>query len=157
MIDQKEIYKKADDLYNNGYVCANRTEAFRMDEVTGLKINHEEKAFTFVGYPDNESMMGELVKNVINWADEKGILKPENSQAQMCKVIEEVGETSRALLKKDKDEFIDGIGDSFITLIILAAQNGYSPQMCLNSAWNEIKDRKGKTENGVFKKEESPT
>ncbi len=29
---------------------------------------------------------------------------------------------------------------------------GYSLQQCLNSAWNEIKDREGKTENGVFTK-----
>jgi phosphoribosyl-ATP pyrophosphohydrolase len=152
MIDQKEIYKRADELQENGYLCANRSETFRMNEVTDLEINHEEKAFTFVGYPEPELTMGELVRNVINWAEEKEILKPENSQAQMCKVIEEVGETSRALLKKDKEGFIDGIGDSFVTLIILAAQNGYSPQMCLSAAWNEIKDRKGKTEDGVFKK-----
>jgi hypothetical protein len=26
---------------------------------------------------------------------------------------------------------------------------------CVSSAWNEIKDRKGKTENGVFLKDEN--
>jgi len=40
-------------------------------------------------------------------------------------------------------------------LIILSKQLGYEPSECLESAWNEIKDRKGKTQNGIFVKEEN--
>jgi len=97
--------------------------------------------------------MNELVQNIEDWAADKGIDKKENSQAQMCKVIEEVGETASALLKGDGEKLIDGIGDSMVTLIILAKQQGFSVNDCLQTAWNEIKNRKGKTENGVFKKE----
>jgi len=43
----------------------------------------------------------------------------------------------------------------FVTLIILAYQLRLDPTKCLEHAWNEIKDRKGKTENGVFIKEEN--
>jgi hypothetical protein len=35
----------------------------------------------------------------------------------------------------------------------LTMQCGLTPQEALNSAWNEIKDRKGKTTNGVFIKQ----
>ena len=102
----------------------------------------------------NETTFDELVQNVVNWAPAKDILRTENAHKQMCKVIEEVGETSSALLKGNFDGLKDGIGDSFVTLIILAEQIGFDPKDCLESAWNEIKDRKGRTINGVFIKED---
>ena len=97
--------------------------------------------------------MDELIKNVKLWADEKNLLKKENSHAQMLKVLEEVGETAGALLKKKKKEIIDGLGDSFVTLIILCYQLNLEPEDCLQAAWEEIKNRKGKTVNGTFIRE----
>jgi NTP pyrophosphatase (non-canonical NTP hydrolase) len=94
-----------------------------------------------------------LSENVIEWAYDKGILERENAPKQMLKVLEEVGETAGALLKGNESELKDGIGDSFVTLIILSKQLGLTPEECLEAAWDEIKDRKGKTENGVFIKE----
>jgi NTP pyrophosphatase (non-canonical NTP hydrolase) len=90
------------------------------------------------------------VAKVIVWASEKDLLKKENSLAQMAKITEEVGEIASALLKKDHNKLVDGIGDTVVTLILLAEQNGVSIQECLEAAWNEIKDRKGKTINGTF-------
>ena len=95
-----------------------------------------------------------LIENVISWADDKDILKKENASKQMLKVIEELGETAGAIAKSKELEIKDGIGDTFVTLIILAKQLGLEPADCLNAAWNEIKDRKGKTVGGVFVKEE---
>ena len=97
----------------------------------------------------------ELILQVGNWAHDKGILEKENAPKQMIKVMEEVGETAGALLKGNQSELKDGIGDSFVTLIILAEQLGFTPQECLEAAWNEIKDRKGKTKDGVFVKDEN--
>jgi len=96
-----------------------------------------------------------LTENVIQWADDKNILKIENAPKQIMKVIEELGETCEAINKqKESDEIMDGLGDTFVTLIILSKQLGYEPVECLERAWNEIKDRKGKTEGGVFIREE---
>ena len=97
--------------------------------------------------------MNELIKNVKDWAEEENLLKKENSQAQMLKVLEEVGETAGALLKNKNKEIIDGLGDSFVTLIILCYQLGLEPTDCLQAAWDEIKNRKGKTVNGTFIRE----
>ncbi len=97
--------------------------------------------------------MGDLIENVKNWAEDKNLLKKENSQAQMLKVLEEVGETAGALLKNKNQEIIDGLGDSFVTLIILCYQLDLEPQACLQTAWDEIKNRKGKTINGTFIRE----
>ena len=97
--------------------------------------------------------MDKLINNVKIWAKEKNLLKKENSHAQMLKVLEEVGETAGAILKNKNQETIDGIGDSFVTLIILCYQLGLEPKDCLETAWNEIKNRKGKTVNGTFIRE----
>jgi NTP pyrophosphatase (non-canonical NTP hydrolase) len=93
-----------------------------------------------------------LIKNVLNWASDKDILKKENAHKQMLKVLEEIGETAGALLKGKDAEIKDGIGDSFVTLIILSSQLGLDPSECLQAAWDEIKDRTGKTVDGVFVK-----
>ncbi|WPH39656.1 MazG-like family protein [Enterococcus faecalis] len=96
--------------------------------------------------------MDELVKLVEEWAREKNldIAEPEK---QMLKVIEEVGEVAAALARNNKNDLRDGIGDVVVTLVILAMQNDMDLYECLNQAYNEIKDRKGKNVNGVFVKQ----
>lgn len=102
---------------------------------------------------ENKKTFDELMDCVGSWAYDKDLLRFANAHKQMCKVIEEVGETSSALLKNNMDDIKDGIGDSFVTLIILAKQVGLDPTECLESAWNEIKNRTGSTINGTFIKD----
>ncbi|HAP5292317.1 TPA: hypothetical protein IUZ40_002930 [Enterococcus faecalis] len=96
--------------------------------------------------------MDELVKLVEEWAREKNLDIAE-SEKQMLKVVEEVGEVAAALARNNKNDLRDGIGDVVVTLVILAIQNDMDLYECLNQAYNEIKDRKGKNVNGVFVKE----
>lgn len=96
--------------------------------------------------------MDELIKLVEQWSIDKGLDKAESSK-QYLKVAEEVGEIAGALARGNKDELRDGIGDAIVTLIILAQQNDMDLYECLNQAYTEIADRKGKTINGVFVKE----
>lgn len=97
--------------------------------------------------------MTELVNLVEQWAVDKGIAQPENATKQMLKVMEEVGETAGALAKNRTEDIKDGIGDSLVTLIILAKQCGFSAEECLQAAYDVIKNRTGKTVNGVFIKD----
>ena len=90
---------------------------------------------------------------VLHWANERGLLKPEIHLKQMGKMVSEVGELCDAIIKDDKNGQIDGIGDVLVTLIILANQLGYDVEDCLEVAYNEIKNRKGETINGTFIKE----
>lgn len=104
---------------------------------------------------DKQSQMtfDDGIRNVSQWAQDKGLLESENAPKQMLKVMEEVGETASAILKGEHDKIIDGIGDSFVTLIVLSKQLGLEPLYCLEVAWNEIKHRKGKMVDGTFIKE----
>jgi len=96
------------------------------------------------------------IRHVSQWAQDKGLLEKENVTKQLLKVMEEVGETASAILKGDHAKIVDGIGDSFVTLIVLSKQLGLEPLYCLEVAWNEIKDRKGNMVDGTFVKESVP-
>ncbi len=96
----------------------------------------------------------ELNRLIIDWANDRNLITKDNSFKQLAKCISELGELSDALLEKDEPGIKDGLGDTIITLIILAEQNGLNPVDCLNSAYQEIKERTGKTVNGTFIKDE---
>lgn len=94
----------------------------------------------------------ELVKAVIRWGRDKGI---DNPKAQLNKVIEEVGEIAHEVTRdRYGKEFRDAIGDTLVTVIILADIASANPMACLELAYKEIKDRKGKTSDGNFIKNE---
>jgi NTP pyrophosphatase (non-canonical NTP hydrolase) len=97
--------------------------------------------------------MNQLIKNILQWAEDRDILHPENKMAQYAKVQEELLETFRAVLNGNEDEIKDGLGDIGVTLIIWAKQNGYDIEECIAHAYEEIKNRKGKKINGEFVKE----
>jgi len=88
-----------------------------------------------------------------NWAEERGLYKQGDPKTQALKLVEEVGETCRAILKEDREEVIDGIGDCVVVLTNLAELYRVSIEECIEAAYNEIKDRKGKMDNGTFKKD----
>lgn len=68
--------------------------------------------------------MKQLIQDVKNWAIDKDINYIENTPKQLLKTVEEFGEAVDAYLNNDKDACIDGIGDTFVTLIILNSQLG---------------------------------
>lgn len=95
----------------------------------------------------------QLKRKVLDWADARDLLHEKNKFKQWGKTHEEVGEIFTAMLDDDREAVMDGIGDTIVTLIILADQNGMDAVNCLEKAYDEIKDRKGKTVNGEFVKD----
>jgi len=88
-----------------------------------------------------------------NWAQDRGIYDKGNSHTQYVKLMEEAGELAEALLKNDKYEIKDAIGDMVVVLTNLAVLEGMQIENCIESAYNEIANRKGKMENGTFVKQ----
>jgi len=87
------------------------------------------------------------------WANDRGLYDGGDPKTQALKLAEEVGETCRAILKQDEPEIIDGIGDCVVVLTNLAELTGTPIEECIARAYDEIKDRKGKMNNGTFKKD----
>ena len=94
-----------------------------------------------------------VFKRIRTWASSRGIYEKGDSKTQVVKLMEELGEVSRAILKNDKAEIKDGIGDMIVVLTNLAALEGFMVEDCIEAAYDVIKDRKGKMDNGTFKKE----
>ena len=104
--------------------------------------------------PDCECMNPTHFDLIRKWADERGLYNAGDPKTQALKLVEELGETCRAILKKDEKEEIDGIGDCVVVLTNLAELVGTPIEDCIEIAYNEIKDRKGKMDNGTFKKDD---
>ena len=97
----------------------------------------------------------ELVALIQNWAWDRNLIDGSTHNAQMLKLMEEVGELAGGVCKGKADVIKDSIGDVFVVLTIIAAQMGWSIEECVQAAYAEIKDRKGRMIQGVFVKEEA--
>ena len=95
--------------------------------------------------------MNELVEKVEKWSSDKG-LHESDPKSQFLKVAEEFGEIGAAMARSDEEMLKDAIGDTIVTLIILAQQHGTNVEECLDIAYNEIAGRSGKLVDGVFVK-----
>ncbi len=92
--------------------------------------------------------------DIRSWAQIRGIYDNGNAHTQYVKLQEEAGELAKALLENNQEEVIDAIGDIAVVLTNLAHLKGVKFETCVASAYNEIKNRKGKMINGTFVKDE---
>ena len=91
-------------------------------------------------------------QKIRDWADERGLYDKGDTKTQFCKLMEEAGELGRAVLKDNQAEFVDAIGDMVVVLTNMAMLGGTSIETCIDAAYDEIKNRKGKMLNGTFVK-----
>ena len=104
--------------------------------------------------PENQNLSVRSQFDLIRaWANNRGLYDGGDPKTQALKLTEEVGETCRAILKEDTNAIIDGIGDCVVVLTNLAELIGTPIEECIDQAYDEIKDRTGKMDNGTFKKD----
>lgn len=96
----------------------------------------------------------ELEQKVIQWSKDRKIIPNATPVAQLLKFFSEAGELADGEGKNRIEEIIDAVGDIQVCLINYCALRGIKMTDCLESAYNEIKDRKGTlTPEGIFIKE----
>ena len=95
-----------------------------------------------------------LFSRIREWAQDRGLYDEGNAHTQYVKLQEEAGELAKALLKQDKPEIIDAIGDMVVVLTNLAHMQGVTIEQCIDSAYKVISKRTGKMINGTFVKDE---
>lgn len=127
-----------------------RSNAKKLADYLGVSIPY------LLGY-DTDNTLSALIAKINEWADERN-LKQADPKIQWMRITEEVGEIRDVLLKPTKFNepqaaLKDAIGDTLVTIIVLAHQLDLDVTECLNIAYEEIKNRKGKIVNGTFVKE----
>lgn len=113
------------------------------------KAYHE----AFIAEPATEVTGATVFDSIRDWADKRGIYDSGDTKTQFVKLMEEVGELGKAILKDDKDEFVDAIGDCIVVLTNLSHLGGFDVEHCISSAYNEISNRTGSMVNGTFVKD----
>lgn len=98
-------------------------------------------------------------KPIREWAQERNLYNKGDIKTQFLKLQEEAGELAKAIMNKDKDEFIDAIGDCVVVLTNLTElgkkEFGKDVKIedCINAAYSVISKRTGKMINGTFVKD----
>ena len=115
-------------------------------------ISHSQAVNTREMYQDLEIKETDRFQKIRDWADERGLYDKGDTKTQFCKLMEEAGELGRAVLKDNQAEFVDAIGDMVVVLTNMAMLGGTSIETCIDAAYDEIKNRKGKMVNGTFVK-----
>lgn len=93
-----------------------------------------------------------MFEKIREWALSKGIYNKSDSFAQYTKLMEENGELGEALMRRDKDEIVDAIGDMIVVLTNIAHLEGYHIEECIESSYAVISKRKGSMIDGKFVK-----
>lgn len=100
----------------------------------------------------NNKTLDELVPLVNDWFQDRNLAFGDGL-GQLQKLHEEVYELAESRITNDFSAEVDAIGDITVVLIGYCLQRGLTLEQCLESAYNEIKDRTGKLVNGVFVKD----
>jgi len=96
-------------------------------------------------------VVAQLVKNIIQWHHDRNLIEGSTDKDQLAKLVQEMGELSDSICK-EKD-VRDDIGDMIVVLLNITERNNVTLEECLEQAWNDIKDRKGRMVDGIFIKE----
>ena len=94
----------------------------------------------------------QLEMQVVLWHHDRNLIEGSTDLQQFNgKLLEEVKELETNILLSQP--IADDIGDILVVLINIATRNNLSLSECLQVAYDDIKDRKGKMVDGVFIKE----
>lgn len=101
--------------------------------------------------------MDELITRTYNWAYNNGLLAVGNPDTQFKKIVEEVGELAAGMVRDNREDIADAIGDVIVTVLILSWQLNLDPERCLENVLDIIEKRTGRLHNGAFIKSEETT
>tara|TARA_B100000900_G_C20470202_1_gene671030 strand:+ start:147 stop:458 length:312 start_codon:yes stop_codon:yes gene_type:complete len=95
--------------------------------------------------------MHDLIEKVNKWFDDRNLIEGSTDKDQILKLMQELGELSDHACKGE--DIRDDLGDMLVVMLNIMKRNNYSINECLQIAYDDIKDRKGKMVDGIFVKE----
>jgi len=94
----------------------------------------------------------ELINSVVGWHHDRNLIEGSTDKDQTLKLLQELGELSDSVCKGN--DIRDDIGDMLVVMINIIERNNLTFEDCLEKAWDDIKDRKGRMIDGIFVKSE---
>ena len=92
-----------------------------------------------------------LINKIKDWHQNRNLIEGSTDKDQVLKLQQELGELSDSVCKQK--DMKDDLGDMMVIMLNIMKRNNYTMEECLETAYNDIKDRKGKMDNGTFKKD----
>jgi NTP pyrophosphatase (non-canonical NTP hydrolase) len=91
---------------------------------------------------------------ILQWSEQRKIIPNSTPEIQLLKAMSEMGELADATIKKDQEAIIDAVGDVMVCLVNYCALQDLNLVDCMEVAYDQIKNRKGRLlPNGLFVKE----
>jgi len=111
----------------------------------------------FTSFPEGMTLetratIDTYIRKVSQWHRDRNLIEGSTDKDQVLKLMQELGELSDSVCKNE--DIRDDIGDMLVVMINIIERNNLTITDCLEKAWNDIKDRKGKMVDGIFVKEE---
>tara|TARA_B100000927_G_scaffold254571_1_gene220871 strand:+ start:6211 stop:6522 length:312 start_codon:yes stop_codon:yes gene_type:complete len=95
--------------------------------------------------------MQELIGKVNKWFEDRNLIQGSTDKDQILKLMQELGELSDHACKGE--DIRDDLGDMLVVMLNIMKRNNYTIEECLQIAYDDIKDRRGKMVDGIFVKE----
>ena len=95
--------------------------------------------------------MQELIGKVNKWFEDRNLIEGSTDKDQILKLMQELGELSDHACKGE--DIRDDLGDMLVVILNIMKRNNYTIEECLQIAYDDIKDRRGKMVDGIFVKE----
>ena len=92
-----------------------------------------------------------LIEKTIKWHEDRNLIEGSTDKDQVLKLQQELGELSDSVCKKK--DMKDDLGDMMVIMLNIMRRNNLTMEECLETAYIDIKDRKGKMIDGIFVKE----
>lgn len=77
--------------------------------------------------------MNEMIRKIREWAQARNLINGSTAINQYAKLISEVGETAAAIPQLAYADVADGIGDSFVVLVIICTITGINMEDCCSN------------------------
>ena len=95
----------------------------------------------------------ELIQKTNKWFEDRNLIQGSTDKDQILKLMQELGELSDHACKGE--DIRDDLGDMLVVMLNIMKRNNLTIEECLEMAYNDIKDRKGRMVDGIFVKEQN--
>ena len=90
---------------------------------------------------------------IIQWSEARKIIPHSTPETQLLKAMSELGELADATIKGYREAIEDAVGDVMVCLVNYCALQDLNLVDCMEVAYDQIKNRKGRLlPNGLFVK-----